>query len=234
MKNSTDNKEKDENIHKKHRQRMRNKYIAGGIESFADHEKLELLLFFVIPRKNTNPIAHALLEKFKTLEGVFEADTEDLMTVEGIGENAAVFIQLVRDLGIYVKKSALKKGMVLKNLDTAGPYVVNFFSEYKKEVLFAFFLNKGSRLIGWEKITEGSVDSIPINTADIVREAVKQHAYSVILAHNHPGDNPNASMCDAAATITVAQALRTVNIELKDHIIVAGEHYSSVFDSGLI
>lgn len=224
--------EKENNVHKNHRQRMREKYLSGGIDSFADHEILELLLFFAIPRVNTNPIAHELIKKFKTLDGVFSASYEELKTVKGMGKNAAFYIRLLQDFRLRMQKSDAKKRIVLKDKKTIGDYVVNFFLPYKYEVLFAFFLDKGDRLISWELIEEGAADEITVNPVKILRQAVRNNAVSVILAHNHPGGNHIASAADAAVTQRISVALRAVGITLKEHVVVAGEKYSAVSELG--
>lgn len=219
---------KTENPHEKHRERMRAKFEISGFSGMADHEILEFLLYYTIPVKNTNPIAHSLLNRFHTLERVFQAEIEELKTVDGIGEKSAVHIKAIGELISAIKKRALRKKQVLSSAALAYDYLTDFFINERTEKLYAFFLDKGDRLLSWKLICEGGIESIQLDAGEIVREAVLQRCVSVILAHNHPGGHVAASDADIAATIKIAQALQYVHVNIKDHIIIAGDSYYSM------
>ncbi len=229
---STKSQEK-ENVHKGHRERLKNIYLKNGIEALSDIQVIELLLFYSIPRKDTNLIAHALLEEYCTLDGVLQADPERLTLIEGVGANTASLIKLIYDINLRVKTNKVKNGVVFSNPDVAGDYIKAFFSDKQHEMLYAFFLNKGNRLLGWEKIADGEVDSVSVDTAKIVRAALKYKTCNVIIAHNHPGGNSAPSSDDRATTNLIIAALSFVGIKLKDHFIITSDQVFSFSDANL-
>ncbi len=233
MKENSENKE-NENMHEGHRKRLKQKYLDNGIESLSEIETLELLLFYSIPRRNTNDIAHKILEKFSNLEGVFNADAKLLAMVEDVGEHTAALIKLIKDIHFRIETNKTKPGVYFTNSYEAGKHLVEFFSNKQHEVLYAFFLNKGNRLLGWEKVVEGTADKIMVDTAQIVRAALRYKTCSVVLAHNHPGGKATPSNADKITTGVIRAALSVVGINLKDHYVIANGDYMSFNDSNIL
>jgi DNA repair protein RadC len=220
--------------HSGHRDRLKNKYLSIGIDNLYNHEILELLLFYAIPRKDTNEIAHRILEKYNTISGVFEASPKDLALISGVGKNAATLISLAGDILRVVQKDKIKGKPLLDTTEKAGEYIKNLFCGYNHEVFYAVFLNTRSKVISYEKICEGTINELPVYPRNIVQAALRNNAYAVILAHNHPGGTLAPSGADVDLTRVITKALNSIEIKLRDHIIIAGEKFSSFMEMGLL
>lgn len=223
-----------DDTHGGHRDRVKNKYLSIGIDNLYHHEILELLLFYAIPRKDTNEIAHRILEKYNTISGVFEASPQDLAQISGVGKNAATLISLAGDILRVVQKDKLKGKPLLDNTDKAGEFIKNLFCGYNHEVFYAVFLNTRSKVISYEKICEGTINELPVYPRNIVQAALRNNAYAVILAHNHPGGILAPSGADVDSTRVITKALNSIDIKLRDHIIIAGDKFSSFMEMGLL
>ncbi|MCI8399709.1 MAG: DNA repair protein RadC [Oscillibacter sp.] len=221
-------------IHDGHREKMRRRYMESGLEGFADHEALELLLFYAIPRRDTNPIAHALINRYESLSNVLNAPVEELASVEGIGENAAVLIRLVSQLNQKAGLPSGKKPVVIRSTVEAGNYLVRRFAGERGETAFELCLDRKGKLLSCKRLGQGGDLSVNFDIRQLVANALLFSASSVILAHNHPSGEAAPSHSDYAATERVRAALRAVDIELADHIIVADSDYVSMRDSGCI
>ncbi len=225
--------EKKENPHVKHRERLKNIYLKNGIEALSDIQVLELLLFYSIPRKDTNDIAHALLDEYSSLEGVLQADPERLTLIKGVGSNTAALIKLIYDINLRMETNRVKRGIIFSNPNIAGDYIKGFFTNKQHEMMYAFFLNKGNRLLGWEKIADGAVDSISVDTSNIIRAALKYKTCNVIIAHNHPGGKETPSQEDRITTGVISAALALVGLTLKDHFIITNDRFFSFSEANL-
>ena len=221
-------------VHDGHRERLKSRFFEYGLESFNDLNALELLLFYAIPRRDTNLIAHGLLDKFESLEGVFRASKQELCEVEGIGENAAGLILLIPQMMKKSMVSATKKICYINNSDDAGAYLVPRFMGEQDEVAYMLCLDSQRRLIKCSEIGRGAVNSVNINLRVIVETALKLKANSVIISHNHPDGIALPSAEDDAVTRQVAQSLSMVGIYLADHIVVAGDDFVSYADSNML
>lgn len=219
-------------VHNGHRDRMRQRFLQEGLDGFTDIQVLELLLFYCISRKDTNPIAHALLEQFGSLSQVLEAPVEELCKVEGIGENAAVFLQLVTQVGRYYLTDRVSKIKVLPTLESCAEYMRPLFFGRKVEMVYLLCLDAKCKVLCCRKMAEGSVNSTGISVRKIVEMALAANASSVVLAHNHPGGLAIPSSEDVAVTRRVVAALQAVEIHFIDHIIVADDDYVSMVQSG--
>lgn len=220
--------------HSGHRERLKNKYLSIGIDDLYNHEILELLLFYAIPRKDTNEIAHRILEKYNTISGVFEASPKDLAQIMGVGKNAATLISLAGDIVRVVQKDKVKGKPILDTTKNAGDFIKNLFCGYNYEVFYAVFLNTRSKVIAYEKICEGTINELPVYPRNIVQAALRNNAYAVILAHNHPGGSLSPSGADMDSTRVITKALNSIDIKLRDHIIVSGEEFISFMEMGLL
>ena len=204
-------------VHEGHRSRKKEQFRAHGLDAFADHEVLELLLYYAVPRQDTNPIAHRLMEKFGSLDAVFAADRAALEEVEGIGENAS---------GAHET--------ILSDTEQAGAYFLDLFFGEREEKLYEACLDAKGRLLACHLVAEGDTDSVQLNMRKIVENALKCGASSVLLSHNHPSGVALPSPADNATTLSVFDALRTVGVELADHIIVADDDFVSLRHNGLL
>lgn len=220
-------------IHDGHRDRMRERFFHEGMDHFSEYEVLELLLYYAIPRKDTNPIAHGLIDHFGSLAQVLDASVEELEQVSGISRNAAVLIKLVTEMGrMYMVKRA-EENKVLRTIKECGDYLKPYFFGRVNETVYLLCLDARCKVISCRKVGEGSVNSAGIPIRKIVEMALKANATSVILAHNHPSGLAIPSGEDIQTTRRVALALDAVEIGLVDHIIVADNDWVSLSQSGL-
>lgn len=221
-------------VHDGHRQRKKEQFRMHGLDAFADHEVLELLLYYAIPRRDTNPVAHRLMERFGSLDGVFSATVEELEEVEGVGKNAATLLALWMPLYRRVRTKPTAKEVILNSTEQAGRYFMDLFFGMRREELYEACLDAKGKLLACCRIAEGGVDAVNISTRRLVENALKCGASAVILAHNHPSGIALPSPDDNTTTLALWDALRAVGIPLIDHIIVADEDYVSLHDNGLL
>ncbi len=213
-----------------HRQRVRNDYLLHGLEDYEPHRVLELLLFYAIPRKDTKPIAYRLMQKFDTLKEVFDAPIEQLVSVEGISDNAAIFLKIISDV---TKRYYIESTRTSKPLRTAreiAEYLHPRFLGEPSECVYLLTFDSNMRPISCTKIFQGfSSLETPFNVKQIMIEA-STSAYKIfVLAHNHPdGHNVNPSRADEIMTAEASQALTMIGKELKDHIIISGDKFFSI------
>ena len=220
-------------VHDGHRKKMRARFLETGLDAFADHEALELLLYYAIPRKDTNGIAHELMNRYGTLEAVLSAPAEDLMRVEGIGEQAAVLLKLVPKVVQKARLSA-NKDTILNSTERAGSFLLERFRGEKNEVIYQLCLDKKGKLLSCRRLNEGGADSSELNLRRLVENALLASASAVILSHNHPSGIALPSTEDYVTTERVQEALRMVGVTLVDHIIVADDDFVSMADSGIL
>jgi len=221
------------NAHEGHRERLRTRYVEHGLENFSDLNALELLLFYAVPRKDTNVLAHELLDKFGSLAGVLDASIYELMEVRGIGESAAVLITMIPHIMRKSLISQMDSKPVFKTTRDIGEFLIPRFAYEKEEVIRMLCLDAQKRLISCTEIARGVVNSVETNVRRIAELALKTRASSVILSHNHPDGGIYPSREDDYVTKLASAALEAVCIRLDDHIIVAGDRYVSYAESGL-
>lgn len=221
-------------IHDGHREKLRRRFLDGGLDTFADHEALELLLFYAIPRRDTNELAHRLMEHYGTLDAVLTAPLEELTQISGIGENAAALIRLVPRLAQKARLSAAAREIVLSDAERMGEYLLERFRGEKNEVIYQLCLDRKGKLIVCRRLNEGGVDSSELNIRRLVENALLSSASMVVLAHNHPSGIALPSPEDYVTTDRVEEALRVVGVQLVDHIIVADDDYVSMAASGIL
>ena len=219
-------------IHDGHREKMRQRFLKGGLENFADHEALELLLYYAIPRRDTNPIAHVLMERYGSLSAVLAAPVDDLKKVEGIGESAAVLLKLVPQLTQKARLAEAER--VLNSSDRAGAYLLDLFSGQTHEVVYVLCLDRKGKLITHKRLGEGGISSAGLDIRKLVECAILSSASAVILAHNHPSGIALPSNDDFAATDRAREALKNIDVQLADHIILADGDFVSLADSGYL
>lgn len=220
-------------IHDGHRARKKEQFLQTGLDSFADHEALELLLFYAIPRRDTNPTAHLLLQKFGSLEGVLNASVEELQSVEGVGKSAAILLSMVPAI-MRRSMRATTKEKILNSVERCGKYFLELLRHERREVLYQACLDGKGKLIVCKKLSEGTADSAAFSVRQVVENALVADASMVVLAHNHVSGVALPSESDCVVTRRVREALRAVDIQLMDHVIVADNDFVSMNQSGLL
>ena len=221
-------------IHDGHREKMRRRFLETGLEGFADHEALALLLYYAIPRRDTNPTAHALMERYGTLSAVLSAPVEDLQKVEGIGGSAAVLLSLVSRINRKARLADAAQETVINSTERAGAYLLERFAGETREVVYLMCLDRKGKLLACKRLADGDVASADLNIRKVVETALLTSASAAILSHNHPSGVALPSPEDTGTTLQVREALRTIGVELVDHIIVADRDFVSMADSGLL
>jgi len=226
-------KKKDQNIHAGHRQRMRQEFLVRGLEGMPDHKVLEILLCYSIPRGDVNPLAHALIDRFGSLTGVFNATYEQLMSVKGVGEVTAGLIRFVHAVnGRCLQEQSDLKGIYQNSWQFRELLVPEFFGA-RNELVYLVCLDGKMKLLSPPKcLGEGIVDAISISTRKVMETALACNASVVVLAHNHVSGLAIPSADDVLTTKQLARNLQQVNILLYDHFIVADGDAVSMRDSG--
>lgn len=219
-------------IHDGHRARLRARYIEEGLAHFNEIDTLELLLFYAIPRRDTNELAHLLLQQFGSLDGVLGATTGDLCAVPGISENTAVLLHLFNDVARKCEISRQSIRIVNSSQD-AGTFLLPYFYGLRDETVYLLCLDAKGKVLDCRALFKGSANGVAIAIRKIVEVALSVNATSVIMAHNHPGGLALPSAEDRAATLRIRAALQNLDILLIDHIIVADRDFISMADSGL-
>ena len=224
-----------------HRERIKEKFLKNGIDSFAEYEILELLLTYCIPRKDTKPIAKELLNKFKSLDNIFKADFNKLSAIDGLGKNSIVFLKLIGDLPSIIYKDELKnkklvdkETLKISNKDILLKYLRNKIGYEEIEKFYVLYLSSSNEVIEFEENSVGTLDRSSVYPREIYKKIINLNAKSVILAHNHPSDNITPSKCDIELTNEIAKGLKNFGALLIEHIIITKNSYFSFLEEGLI
>ena len=207
--------------HEGHRQRMRERFQKQGLEGFAPHEVLELMLFYAIPQRNVNPLAHHLLEKFGSLHNVLQAEPRQLCQVKGIGEYAAAFLSLFGPVARYAKIEKAGDRVTLSTRRQAEEFCARLLEGERREVFYAICLNGQMQVLFSAMIAKGSLNDVPAYPRLVAEAALLHNAHSVLLCHNHPGGSLTPSQEDVEATRQLGVLLHGLEITLVDHMIVA-------------
>ena len=207
--------------HDNHRKRLRARFLLAG-KSFEDHELLELLLFYCIPRVNTNETAHRLLDRFGSIRGVFNASHTALLEVEGIGETAALYIRSISETICRYESSCVDTRKLLDSSDVLSEYMRSLFVGTDNEMTFLILLDAGKRLMLCNKVAEGNSCANTIDPRKIILTTLANNAAFAILVHNHPGGKAIPSGEDIATTEHIEWLFHQMHIEFIDHFIVAG------------
>ena len=221
-------------VHSGHRERVKNKFLLEGLDHFEPHAVLELLLYYGIPLKDTNPIGHALLQKFGSLSGVFDAPYEELIQVKGVGKSAAILIKLIPQMCRRYQENLDRDKNWIFSYDAAGKFLISKFVGRSDEVIMLMLLDSKSRMIYCGLISEGTATTANIYVKKIVKLAVQYNAVYAILSHNHPSGNCLPSKQDLESTQWIYEALQTIEVKLIDHIIVSGSDFLSLAKSGIM
>ncbi len=220
-------------IHDGHRQRLMERFQKEGLDHFTPVQALELMLFFSIPRRDTNELAHQLINRFGSLSKVMDASVEELMQVPGVGKNTAVFLNLMKQAGRYYQVDSARKGAFMKDTEDCGKFLLPYFIGRQQETVFLLCLNANCNVISCREVGEGDINAAIISPRRVVEIALAEKASTVVLAHNHPSGVALPSHEDVLATQRLADALATVDVILFDHLIISDDDYVSLAQSGL-
>lgn len=220
-------------IHDGHRSRLKNRFLKYGLESFDDHNVLELLLFYSRPRGDVNPLAHKLMDEYKSLDKLFDAPVEELIKIDGVGENTAILLKLVPQIYRRYAMSRTESDLILDTSVKAGEYLVPRFIGERDEVVYTLCMDAKRKLLDCRMLCRGNVNTASVNMRKIVETALASNASCVIIAHNHISGVALPSNEDIITTRHVCAALSMVGIDLVDHIIVADNDFISFADSGI-
>lgn len=211
-----------------HRKRLLQRYQQNGISALHDHEILELLLTFVLPRKDTKPIARKLLDRYKSISGVINTPIEELSGIEGIGERSASMFLLIRDLIAHCLNEKYQKQSVISHRRDVEEYLRFYFGQRRDEYVAVLFLDNANHVIRTEIIAEGTVNQCAVYPRIVIEKALRNGATSMILAHNHPGGSVNASEADWLITERLFTVGKLLEIPLLDHIIICSHKVVSL------
>lgn len=219
-----------------HRQRLKERFLRGGGADMADYEMLELLLTLAIPRKDTKPLAKALIKEFGSLAGVLGADNMRLMEFSGLKENTIIVFSIIREVALrmaWQNLSAADKP-IIADWDAMLDYCRMKLAHKEFEELMIIYLDAKLRVIGEEIQQRGTTDNVAIHPAEVVKSAVFHSAKNLIMVHNHPSGDVTPSKPDVLITQQVKLALESVSIKLQDHLIIGKTEYYSFREQGLI
>ncbi|HEB74830.1 MAG TPA: DNA repair protein RadC [Nitrospirae bacterium] len=220
--------------HLGHRERLRKRFIEGGVKGLQDYEALELLLTYAVARKDTKPAAKALLKRFKGISGVFAADLHELKEVEGIGEKSAVLIKLMHVLMELCLKEKALRGVKLSSPDAVIEYCRVSMGWLRDEQFRVIYLNSQNQVISEEVIQEGTVDQAVVYPRKVIEYALRHKAAAFILVHNHPGGLLRPSRSDIELTKRLKGASEEMGLRVHDHLIITRDGHYSFYENGLL
>ena len=221
--------------HSGHRERMRQRFERdSGMDSFAPHEALELLLTYAIPRKDTNPIAHHLIERFGSLHAVLEAPADELMAVPEIGQRAAQLISMMLPLFRLYENDRLKARVKLDSFRLLRDYCSALYHGVTVEKFYLLSLDSRLKLIDARVIAEGTLDEVPVYPREIIATLLRLNAAGAVISHNHPGQTSAPSDADTRLTHRLRRVLDEIGITLHDHVIVGTDGTYSFAQAGTL
>lgn len=225
---------KQDNPHANHRQRLRARFAANGLTGMQDHELLELALFYVYPRRDTNSLAHSLLDRFGSISGILDAPPEALQNLPGIGRQAALFLKLLPAIFSRYESSKLHCVLAVNTPQQAAAYIMPRFIGKTEELLFLLALDAKHKIVFADFVHRGSINAVEISARRICEIALSCKSAYVVIAHNHPSGLAIPSNEDISTTRTLEKTLQSVSIELMDHIVIADGDYVSFSESCLL
>ena len=217
-----------------HRARMRTRLLQAGPEALADHEMLEMTLFLALPRRDTKPIARALLARFGSYANALAAPVPELLAIEGLGEAGAAALMLVHAAAVRLLASEVKDQPVLSNWDRLIGYLNAVLAREGKEQFRVLYLDTRNRLLADEALSRGTVNHTPVYPREVLSRALELRATAIILVHNHPSGDPTPSRDDVVMTDEIRRAVAPVDITLHDHVIIGNGRWSSFRREGLL
>jgi DNA repair protein RadC len=215
-----------------HRKRLRERFEWSGLEGFHDHEVLELLLSYAIPRRDVKPLAKQLLAEFGSLASVLDTPLATLKKISGVGPHAAVLLTLLPRLLVRYRQDRWKQNPTFSSTQEAVAYLSSILGTLRNEVFCILALDSTNSMLAMEQVQEGSVNRTAVFPRLVAEACLKHRATAVILAHNHPGGDPSPSAADKQLTRKLKRVLTDLDIQVHDHIIVAGVNHFSFAEHG--
>lgn len=222
---------KKDNIHAGHRDRMKAEFLENGLEGMKPHRVLELLLFYCVPRCDTNPLAHALIDKYKTLSGVLDAPVDELVTFPGITKNNVGLLKMIIPIARLYAQGKEENTVNFKSIDDIGDYLLNRYFGFTEEKFSVLCTDTTGKPLGFEILCDGDLNSVGVSTRNIIEYVLSTKATCVVIAHNHPSGIALPSDQDIAITKQVKSAMLHIGVKLLDHIIIADNDYISLFQT---
>ena len=213
---------------------MRQKLIEAGPTALLDHELIEMILFIALPRRDTKPIARAMLDRFGSFAEALSAPTQELRQIEGLGEAGIAALRTVQAAALRLSEAPLKNQQVLNNWDRLMAYLTARLARERVEQFRVLFLDSKNCLIADEAQARGTVNHTPVYPREVVKRALELHATALILVHNHPSGDPTPSRADLEMTAEVKQAAAALGITLHDHLIIGRDRPLSFRREGLL
>ena len=217
-----------------HRQRLRDRFVLGGAQSFPDYELLELVLFGALPRQDVKPLAWALLEAFGDFNGVLSASPERLRQVRGVGDGVVTALKVVEAAAHRLSRARVMNRQVISSWDALLDYCHTVMSHRETEHFRVLFLDRKNTLIADEEQARGTVDHVPVYPREIVKRALELNASALILVHNHPSGDPTPSDSDITMTEQIRVAAEALGLTLHDHLVVGKSRELSFRAAGLL
>ncbi len=221
----------EKNLHSGHRQRLKARFLSEGLEGFEKHNMLELLLFFSIPQKDTNPVAHRLLNRFGSLNAIFEAPFDVLCSVKGVSEHTATLIKLIPAVWRQAA-GEVKSGESYNSLNKIGRMLVKRYAGVTVETPIWVMLDSSYHIIDIVKLGEGTVNMASLDMRKLVEYTIRANAAMTLIAHNHPGGDAIPSSEDLVVTEAVSHAMRSINVNFLEHLLIAGDRYEALMSMG--
>jgi len=204
-----------------HRERLRERFLAGGAEALPDYELLELVLYAAIPRRDVKPLAKALLANFGSFADVIAGPRQRLLEVSGVGEGVVAQLKIVEAAALRLSRTKVLGRPALSSWQAVLDYCVAAMARNPQEELRILFLDRKNALIADEVQSQGTVDHTPVYPREIVKRALELSASAIILVHNHPSGDPTPSRADIELTREIAAAAKALRIAVHDHLIVS-------------
>ncbi len=220
-----------DSIHGGHRERMRERYFKNGLDNFEAHEVLEMLLYFTVPRKDTNELAHELINHFGKLSKVLSASPDELKKVKGVGDQTAMLLSMILPLHRLYLLDKDKKPSRFSSSEECGIYLQKYFADITKEIFVLMLFDNELRLLAVEEISVGTNNKTSISTKKLMEAILKYDASNVLISHNHPSGHPIPSRPDLRTTLKIKDLLDNFSVSLLDHIIVGEEDFVSMATS---
>ena len=217
-----------------HRERLRARFLKGGAEAMPDYELLELTLFAAIPRRDTKPLAKALLKRFGSFAEVIAAPRERLLEIPGVGESVASQLKIVEAAAQRLARTKVLGRPALSSWAALLDYCTAAMARCETEEFRVLFLDRKNHLIADEVQNRGTVDHTPVYPREIIKRALELSASSIILVHNHPSGDPTPSKTDIAMTREIAGAAKALSIAVHDHLVIGRAGHASFKSLGLL
>jgi len=223
-----------ENKKSGHRQRLRDRFLNSGLQGFHDYEVIELLLSLGTPRRDCKQPAKDALKKFGTLNAVLEANTKELQEIEGIGPNNVFGLKLTQTVARRYLADRIIGKEVITSVEEVLDYLKHNLRDKDKEIFSVIYLNGRNEIISMEELFEGTLTSSAVYPREVIKKVLKMNVAALIFVHNHPSGNLNPSNEDINITKKLKEAASTIDVQVHDHIIIAGNGYYSFADHNLI